>query len=265
MLDQALGFLDHHFGDLDVAAGGLVEGRGDDLALHRALHVGDFLRPLVDQQHDQEDFRMVVGDRPGDVLQEHGLAGARRGDDQGALALALRSDDVDHPRRLVLDGRIGAVERQLGIGIERRQIVEIDAMTNRFGIVEIDLGDAGQSEIALAVLGAADLAFDGVAGAQAEAADQLRRDIDVVGTGEVIGLGRAQEAEAVVEDFDRAHAHDLGAIFGADLEDREHDVLLAQGRSALDPKLFGHGDEFGGGFLFEVFEMHLGRFLKIWL
>ena len=32
-----------------------------DLALHRARHVGDFLRPLVDQQHDEEDFRMVGG------------------------------------------------------------------------------------------------------------------------------------------------------------------------------------------------------------
>ena len=51
-------------------------------------------------------------------------------------------------------------------------------------------------------------------------------------------------------------AHDLGAVFGADLEDREHEVLLAQGRCALDAQLFGHGDELGGGFFLEVFEMH---------
>jgi hypothetical protein len=56
VLDQALRLLDHHLGDLHVARGRLVEGRGDHLALHRALHVGDFLRPLVDQQHDQEAF-----------------------------------------------------------------------------------------------------------------------------------------------------------------------------------------------------------------
>ena len=198
VLDQALGLLDHHLGDLDVAAGRLVEGRGDDLALHRALHVGDFLGPLVDQQHDQEDLGMVVGDRPGDVLEEHRLAGARRRDDQGALALALRRDDVDHPRRLVLDRRVGAVEGQLLVGIERRQIVEIDAVADGVGIVEIDLGDADEREIALAVLGAADLALDRVAGPQAELADLVGRDIDVVGAGEIIGLGRAQEAEAVL-------------------------------------------------------------------
>ena len=44
VLDQALGLLDHHVRHLHVARGGLVEGGGDHLALHRALHVGDFFR-----------------------------------------------------------------------------------------------------------------------------------------------------------------------------------------------------------------------------
>ena len=114
------------------------------------------------------------------------------------------------------------------------------------------MDDAGQSEIALAFLGPADLAFDGVAGAQPEAADDRRRDVDVVGTGEIIGLGRAEEAEAVVEDLDRARSHDLDAVFGLDLEDREHQVLLAHRRCALDAHLLGHCDELGGGFLSSV-------------
>jgi hypothetical protein len=58
-----------------------------------------------------------------------------------------------------------------------------------FGVVEIDRDQPGEGEIAFAVLGAADLAFDRVAGAQAEAADQVRADVDVVGPGEIIGLG----------------------------------------------------------------------------
>src|SRR5438309_2651242 len=48
VLDETLGLFDHHLGDLDVALRRLVKGGGDDLALHRALHVGHFLRPLVD-------------------------------------------------------------------------------------------------------------------------------------------------------------------------------------------------------------------------
>jgi len=73
-----------------------------DLAFDRTLHIGDFLRPLVDQQHDQEAFRMIGGNGMRDVLQEHGLAGARRRHDQGALALADRRHDVDDARREVL-------------------------------------------------------------------------------------------------------------------------------------------------------------------
>ena len=196
----------------------------------------------------------------GDVLQQHGLAGARRRHDQGALALALRRDDVDHPRRLVLHGRVGAVERQLLVGIKRREIVEIDAVADGVGIVEIDLDDADEAEIALAVLGAADLALDRVAGPEAEFPDLVGGDVDVVGAGQIIGIGGAQEAEAVLQHLDRALAHDLVAGFGADLEDGEHQLLLAQRRGALDAQLFGHGHQLGGGLLFEVVQMHVGKF-----
>ena len=90
MLDEALGLLDDHLGDLHVARGRLVEGGGDHLALHRALHVGHLFRTLVDQKHDQIALRVVGGDRVGDVLEDHGLAGARLRHDQAALALAER-------------------------------------------------------------------------------------------------------------------------------------------------------------------------------
>ena len=50
VLDQALGFLDHHLGDLNVPRRRFVEGRGDDLAAHRPLHVGHFFGTFVDQQ-----------------------------------------------------------------------------------------------------------------------------------------------------------------------------------------------------------------------
>ena len=56
----------------------LVEGRAHDLALHRALHVGDLFGPLVDEQHDEDDLGVVRGDAVRDVLQHHRLAGARR-------------------------------------------------------------------------------------------------------------------------------------------------------------------------------------------
>ena len=59
MLDEALGLLDDHLGNLHVAGCRLVEGGTDDLALDRALHVGDFFRALVDEQDDEDHFRVV--------------------------------------------------------------------------------------------------------------------------------------------------------------------------------------------------------------
>ena len=88
VLHQPLGLLDHHVGHLHVAVGRLVEGGGDDLRLDVLLHVGDFLGPLVDQQHDQHDLRVVLADGVGQLLHQDGLAGLGRRHDQGALALA---------------------------------------------------------------------------------------------------------------------------------------------------------------------------------
>ena len=180
MLDQALGLFDHHFGDLNVARRRFVEGRGDHFAAHRALHVRHFFRALVDQQHDQIAFRMIGRDRLRDVLQQHGLAGARRRDDQGALALADRRDEIDDARGQFLARWIFDLELQPLIGIKRRQIVERNLVPDLFGILEIDRVDLQQGEIALALLGAADDALDRVAGAKPEFSDLRGRNIDVV-------------------------------------------------------------------------------------
>ena len=165
--------------------------------------------PLVDQQHDQIALGMVGGDGVRDVLQQHGLAGARRRHDQRALALADRRDDVDDARRQILLGRILVLHLQPLVGIERRQVVEVDLVAGLLGVLEIDGVDLEQREIALALLRAADLAVDGVAGAQAEAADLRGRDVDVVGAGQVVRLRRAQEAEAVGQHLDDAFADDV--------------------------------------------------------
>ena len=54
------------------------------------------------------------------------------------------------------------------------------------GIFEVDRFDAEQSEVALVLLGRANLAGNHRAGAQPKAADLARRHIDVVGAGQVV-------------------------------------------------------------------------------
>ena len=59
------------------SSAGPVERGGDDLALDRAPHVGDFFGALVDQQHHQLDVGVVGLDGVGDLLEDGGLAGLR--------------------------------------------------------------------------------------------------------------------------------------------------------------------------------------------
>ena len=188
----------------------------------------------------------------GDVLQQHRLAGARLRDDQRALALAERRHDVDHARREVLDGRVLDLQLHPLRGIERREVVEVHLVALLLGVLEVDLVDLEQREVALALLGAADLALDGVAGAQREAPDLRGRHVDVVGARQVVGVGRAQEAEAVLQHLDHAGADDVGLLGGQLLEDGEHQLLLAHGAGVLDPGLLGEAQQLRRGLGLEV-------------
>ena len=143
---------------------------------------------------------------------------------------------------------VGVLELHLQplVGIERRQVVEVDLVARLVRVFEVDRVDLEQREVALAVLGAADVAVDGVAGAQAEAADLRGRDVDVVRAGQVVRLRRAQEAEAVRQDLDHAFADDVDLLGGELLEDGEHQLLLAHGAGVLDFLFFGKSEEFGG-------------------
>ena len=148
-----------------------VEAAGDHFALDRPLHVGHFFGPLVDQEHDQLDFRVIVEIEWRCAAEHDRLAGPRRGDDQGPLALAERSHDVDDARREILLGRILVFHLQPLIRIERRQVVEIDLVARLFGVLEIERVHLQEREVPLALFRAADVAVNGIARAQAEAAD----------------------------------------------------------------------------------------------
>jgi len=62
---------------MDMFAGWFVECAGDDLRgrpRHRPEHVGDFFRPLIDQQYDDVAFRVILTDAQSDLLEQHRLA-----------------------------------------------------------------------------------------------------------------------------------------------------------------------------------------------
>ncbi len=187
----------------------------------------------------------------GDVLQQHGLAGPRRRDDQRPLPLPDRRHQVDDPRAAIPDRGILDLHRHPFIGIERGQVVEGDLVAGFLGILEVDPLDPGQREIPLVLARGPNDALDAVAGPQGMLPDHVGADINVVGPGQVIGFGRTQKAETVLHDLQHPLAADIPTFFGMFLEDREHHLALAHGRGVLDFPFLGHGQQVGRAFRLE--------------
>ncbi|MCY1231537.1 hypothetical protein D9M72_439900 [compost metagenome] len=239
-----------------MADGRFVEGRRHHFAAHRALHLGHFFRALIDQQHEQVGFRMVVGDRVRDVLQHHGLAGLGRGHQQRALAAADRRDHVDDAAGDVLFRLDVAFERERPVGVQRRQVLEHDAVLDRFGRLPVDLVHLDQCKVAFAVLGRTHFTLDRIAGVQVETADLGRADIDVIRAGQIRGFGRAQEAEAVGQHLQRAVSKDGFAHLGALLQDRKHQFLFAHPLCVVDLERSRHFEKRRHVKRFEFCQVH---------
>ena len=85
------------------------------------------------------------GDRVGDRLEHGGLARLGRGDDEPALALADRRDQVDDPRGR---RRVAVLETEPLIGVDGGQAVEVGAVPG-FGRWETIDGLDGEQGLAL--------------------------------------------------------------------------------------------------------------------
>ena len=114
VLDETLRLLDDHLGDLHVTLRRLVEGRRDDLAVDRPLHVGDLLRPLVDEQHDQVHLGMVRGHRLRDALQRIVLPVAGRRRTRAAFAIGVQRSMTRDDR---FSAAVSSLSRSCGRGV----------------------------------------------------------------------------------------------------------------------------------------------------
>ncbi|MNV11736.1 hypothetical protein D3C71_1023110 [compost metagenome] len=224
---------------MHVAGGGLVEGGGDDLALHRALHFGHFFRALVHQQHHQVHVGVVGRDGVGDVLHHHRLAALGRGYDQCALATADGRNDVDDAAGDVFFSLEVALQLHLFLGEQGRQVLEHHLVLVLLRRAAVDGVELVQGEVALTIFGCADFTFDHVAGVQIETAHLARADVDVVRAGGKARVRAAQEAETVGQNFQHAIGNDLFPGLGPLLDDRKHQLLLAHAAGIFDFEFFG--------------------------
>ena len=180
------------------------------------------------------DLRVVGRDRVGDLLHDDRLAGLGGRDDEAALALADRRDDVDHAggelRRLGL-------EAQALLRVQRRQLAELRAALGSLGLEAVDRVEADQRvELAgpvglgrlLAVAGLADRTGDRVAAAQAVALDLVERHVHVVRAGQVARGAHERVAVHQVEDARHGQQH----VVVAELDVVEARELAGAGAAA---------------------------------
>ena len=107
---------------------------------------------------------MIGHNGMGNGLQNNRLTGPRLRHDQGTLSLANGRDQLNYPAGLIFQGRIIPFHDQPLIGIQRRQIIEMNLVLGLFRIAEINAVDFQQGEIALTILGRTDFTHNRIPG-----------------------------------------------------------------------------------------------------
>jgi len=200
----------------------------------RAGHLGHFFGALVDEQDDQRDVGMVARDGVCDVLHHDGLAALGAGDQQAALSLADRRDDVDDPAGDVFLAADVTLKLDMLGRMQWRQIFEQYLVLRRLGDFAVYPVNLDQRKVAFTILRRPYFSLDRVAGVQVEAPDLAWTDIDVVSAGEIGRVGRTQEAEPVRQCLQRPVAENTLAFPGLVLEQRENQFVFAQTVGAFD-------------------------------
>ena len=139
----------------------------------------------------------------------------------------------------------------------------MDLVLDLLRVLEVDRVHLEQSEVALAILRAADRPLYGVAGPQAETADLGGRDVDVVGAGQIVRFGRTQETEPVLKHFHRAGADDLDLLGSELLQDGEHELLLAHRGGVLNLDLLRESDQVRRGLGLQILKFDLAMRAQI--
>ena len=163
-----------------MTLGRLVEGRGDDLGVDGASHVGNLLRALVDEQHHEVGLGMIGSDGVGDILHQDGLTRLWLSHDECTLTLTDRREEIDNTSAEVSGGTV-ATECELLVGEERCKMLERYAVAHLGWLSTVDHLDVGDGEVLLALVRRTHTALYHVAGLQTIALDDIIGHIHIVG------------------------------------------------------------------------------------
>src|SRR3546814_18559849 len=125
------------------------------------------------------------------------FAGVRRRDDEAALTLADRRNQVDDTRGDVFGGTVAELDHHAFGGEQWREVFKQNFVFGVLRLVEVDAINLQQGKVALAFFGRTNLAGNSVAGAQVKATHLAGGHIDVVGASEGRTLCAAQDRKSI--------------------------------------------------------------------
>ena len=139
--------------------------------------------------------------------------------------------------------------------MQGRQIFKDRLVLGDFWIVEVDRLDSQQRKVLLVVFRRADLTGDRIARAQAKPLNLRMRNVNVVGTRQVVIARRAEKAEPLVQHLQSTLRKDQPTALGLMLENGEDQLLLAQRGAIYNLQLLGQ--------LLEIQDVHALEFDNI--
>src|SRR5512143_393051 len=168
---------------------------------------------------------MVLQNGTGDGLKQHRLTGTRRRDDETTLSFADRRGEIHDTGAIffTIELKIESFFR-----IERGKVVEENLVPSNFRVFIVDLFDLEQREIALAFLRRPDLAGHDITGSKVESANLRGGDVDVIGTGTVVGVRSPEKPEPVRQGFQHTLAEHNAVFLRLRLQDREDQFRLSE-------------------------------------
>src|SRR5680860_164594 len=149
-------------------------------------------------------FRVIAGDRLSNALHQYGFTGLGWRYNQTTLAFTNGRNQVQHAGRQVLSTAVTGLQLHALIGEQRRQVFKQDLVASVVRFIKVNLVNFQQGKVTLTVFRWADLACNGIAGAQVKATDLAGRDVNIVRPCQVGSVGRAEEAETVLQNFQYA-------------------------------------------------------------
>ena len=132
-----------------------------------------------------------------------------------------------------------------------------------FRVFKIDGVDLDQRKIPFTIFGTADLPLNSIAGPQRELPDLAWAYINIVRPGQVICIRRAQKSKAVLQHFNDTLADNLDVANCQVLQDRKHQLLLAQCARIFHFQLFRQRDKLGRSLLLKILKLNIFQFSDI--